>query len=112
MRLLLTLLFLTLLTFANNKTITIIDNKVKRVVSVDNSRTNNGFIIDFKKGIAIDKFALKYHLKLKKKMQIGLYIFNNNSNKSDLVLLKEILKNDKENIKSIFINIKSKNYSR
>jgi len=39
-------------------------------------------------------------------MRIGLYIFNNNSNKSNLVLLKEILKNDKENIKSIFINKK------
>ena len=112
MKLLLTFLFLTLLSFANNKTVIIVDNKVKRVISIDNSRSNNGFIIDFKKGADIDKFALKYHLKLKKKMQIGLYIFNNNSNKSDLVLLQDILKNDKNIIKSIFINSANRNFAR
>jgi len=74
MRLFLTLLTFTLLSFANNKTVTIVDNKVKRVISIDNSKSNNGFIIDFNKGTDIDKFALKYHLKLNKKCELG-YIF-------------------------------------
>ena len=82
------------------------------MVLVDSSKSNNGFIIDFKKGANIDKFALKYHLKLKTKMQIGLYIFDNNSNKSDLELLKEILKNNKDIIKSIFINSINRNFAR
>jgi len=45
-------------------------------------------------------------------MQIGLYVFNNNSNKSDLVLLQDILKNDKNIIKSIFINSANRNFAR
>jgi len=113
MRLLLTLLTFTLLSFANNQKVTIIDNKVKKVVTIDNLKyKNSGFIIDFKKNINIKEFEKRYKLKLKTKMQIGLYIFYNYSNKSDLEVLKEILKNDKNNIKSIFINSKNKNQLR
>jgi len=104
------------------KEIKIKDNGVEQVILIELKDANNsigidseannklyskdGVIIDFTNlSISIDEFEEKFHLKLKEKLQIGYYIFENKSDYSDIVLIETILNSDsKESIKTIRAN--------
>jgi len=112
------LLALFIATLSYGKVVTIIDNGVERQIFIpdtaqkknikarmvgDSSSAPAGIMVAFKKGAKIDikNFEKKYNLKLKKKLLIGYYIFNNNSDMSDLELIAKISKNSKTKIKTI-----------
>jgi len=111
------ILLITLITlFANGENITILDNGVKRVISMPTPKTPTfqaravgikkdgpGFIVAFKKGtkIDIDKFMKKYNLKLKKRLIIGYYIFINKSTLPDVKVMNKIMKENNITIKTI-----------
>ena len=113
----------------NTEMMTIIDKGVKRTVPVNRLEKNDslqgksastsnveqkkGLLIRFTKSENLDikDFEEKYALKLKEKMKIGYYIFQNKSKESDLVLMQRILKNE-TNIDSMKPNWKMKNSPR
>ena len=98
------------------------DNGVEQVILIELKDANNsigidsdannklyskdGVIIDFSNlSIDIEEFEKLFHLKLKEKLQIGYYIFENQSDLSDIILIETILNsNMKESIKTIRAN--------
>lgn len=107
---------------------TILDKGVKRTIripktdeqksvtstlSTKQTLSKKGIVIAFKKSstIDIDAFEIKYGLKLKKKLVIGYYIFQNISDKEDMEIVSSIMKNEK-NVKTVKPNLKKNNQPR
>jgi len=101
--------------------ITILQNGVKRDIYLSNSGTKKlstgikkeGVIIKFidDKKTDIKSLEETYGLKLKEKLVIGYYIFDNVSQKSDSDLVSSIISNE-TNIKTIKPNWKMQNQTR
>ena len=70
--------------------------------------SKDGLIIVFiDKNIDIEAFEISFNVKLKEKLQIGYYIFENNSKFSDVVLMNTILKSKQgQNVETIKPNWK------
>jgi len=122
------LLSLTLSTFGSSpETITILEKGVKRQIAVPpiNSTTEqsinqttsensqSGIVLVFKdlSKLSLSDFEIKYGLKLKTKMAIGYYIFENLSSKTDSEIVAEIITNER-NIKTVKPNWKMHNTIR
>ncbi len=95
-------------TYSFGEVISIVDNGVVRkiyVSSKNGARTvmkERGIIISFKeKSTDISSFASKYKLKLKKRLSAGYYIFVNNSDISDIDLIKKISNESRDLVKTI-----------
>ena len=75
--------------------------------------SKKGIVIAFKKSSPMDisEIERKYGLKLKKKLVIGYYIFQNVSDKEDMEIVSSIIKNEK-NIKTVKPNWKKNNQPR
>ena len=73
---------------------------------LDKLNSKVGFIVKFKDNISdIDAFMAKFDIKLKEKLSIGYYIFENTSNDSDIVLMQNILSDEIANkIDTIRVN--------
>jgi hypothetical protein len=71
--------------------------------TVDRLASKEGIIIDFKTlPLPIKEFEKMFNLKLKEKLQIGYYIFENQSTLSDIELIDTILKSEiKESLKTV-----------
>lgn len=107
------------------KYITILENSVKRkinvlrvdskigVLNVENTDNRQGLILSFKdiSEVSIAEFEAKYDLKLKTKLVIGYYIFENKSSKSDVEIVGKIIENE-ANIKTVKPNWKMQNITR
>ena len=82
---------------------------ITRETAVNNKlNSKDGLLINFiDKNTNIEAFELSFNVKLKEKLQIGYYIFENNSASSDMVLMNTILaSNEGENIETIKPNWK------
>jgi len=109
------------LAFTKTNTLTILDKGVKRQISLPEQTTinkqqstgNEGIIVAFKNPsqISISEFETKYGLKLKTKMVIGYYIFDNLSSQSDMEIIAEIIANESD-IKTVKPNWKLRNTIR
>ena len=106
--------------------VTVLDKGVKRTIHIPKVNTtknavysakqlsaNNGILVSFKKVDAntISDFETKYQVKLKTKMAIGYYIFENVSKDSDVALIADVMK-DTSNIQSLKPNWKMHNTIR
>ena len=71
--------------------------------TVDKLNSKVGIVIDFKNlPLPIEEFEKLFNLKLKEKLQIGYYIFDNQSTLSDIELIDAILKSDmRESLKTV-----------
>lgn len=95
----------------NYTKVTIMEKGVKRKVLIPNDNTvknrantyslkqataKEGVLIKFKNpsSVNISEFELKYGLRLKTKMRIGYYVFENVSKFSDIKILENILTNE------------------
>lgn len=106
-----------------NNIITILEKGVKRKVHTPLSKSskkvnkeissNSGVVVVYKNPsvVVINEFESKYDIKLKTKMAIGYYIFENHSSKSDIAIVSEIIANEK-NIKTVKPNWKLRNTIR
>ena len=85
----------------------------KNTYSAENLRAKSGILVSFNNvsDVSIGDFEKKYGLKLKEKMIIGYYIFDNVSKYSDVEILERII-NDETNIKSVKPNWKKLNTVR
>jgi hypothetical protein len=104
-------------------TVTILDKGVKREISVSKKistsnksnqlNSKEGIIVSFKNPsqITISEFETKYGLKLKTKLVIGYYIFQNISKYSDVQIVGNIIENE-TNIQTVKPNWKKKNTIR
>lgn len=88
------------------------ENGTIRKINISKNRYRNfdkkeGLILSFKleNSSSIENLEKKYDIKLKYKLSIGYYTFDNNSNLSDIELVGDIIK-DEDNIKSIKPNWK------
>ncbi len=105
-------------TAAFSQNLTVIDNGVKRVISIPSApkaptfqvravegikKDGPGFIVAFKKGVKvdIDNFAKKYNLKLKKKLIAGYYIFVNKSTLPDVKVMYNIMQENRDILKTV-----------
>ena len=101
------LLFLLVTSTILSGVITIIDNGSVRKIYVNSSDNkkvskSKGIIISFKnRDFDIKSFSLEYKLELKKRLSTGYYIFINKSASSDVDIIKKILKEQKDSIKTI-----------
>jgi len=109
----------------NYEQVTILDKGVKRTINmeIDSAIKNgystkqvikkNGILVNFKNitDVTIADFEKKYGLRLKEKMIIGYYIFDNISKYSDVEIIQNIIA-DETNIKSVKPNWKMKNTPR
>ncbi len=84
---------------------TVLDKGIKREISVytqkstsNKSSSTGGIIVAFKNPstVSISEFESRYSIKLKNKLKIGYYIFTNQSNKSDMEIVSDIIANSKE----------------
>lgn len=75
--------------------------------------SKKGIVLAFKKSSKVDIFELerKYGLKLKKKLVIGYYIFENVSDRDDMEIVSSIITNEK-NVKTVKPNWKKNNQPR
>ncbi len=92
------------------------DDKTKNTFSPYSAKeatSQEGIIVSFKKPsqISISEFEIKYGLKLKTKLVIGYYIFQNISEHSDIQIVEDIMKNE-TNIETVKPNWKMKNTPR
>ena len=109
----------------NYRTFTVLDKGVKRTMlipkesrfegkmspySAKQISAQEGILIQFTDPETVDMeaFEEKYQLKLKSKMVIGYYIFQNRSKLSDIALIEKILKEEK-GIKTLKPNWKKRN---
>jgi predicted RND superfamily exporter protein len=102
------LLALIVASFASAKIITVVDNGVKRKISIDTPSQINArmvgsttaqkkeIIVAFKKEANRDAFAKKYNLSLKTVLAKKYYIYKNNSNLSDSDLIAKIIQTEKK----------------
>jgi len=98
-------------TLVFGKIITIIDNGVKRKISIPtptfqaralgDKKEKKELIIAFNKKINILEFAKKYNLELKRKIGKKYYIFKNTSSQKDIELMQTIMSQEKNLIKTI-----------
>ena len=112
----------------NYQTFTILDKGVKRTIYLTTEENNKSMMNiatsvskDIKEGVVIrfkdpsttslEDFEEKYGLKLKKKLIIGYYIFENRSSLSDMEIIANILKNE-PNIETVKPNWKKRNQPR
>ena len=81
--------------------------------SAKQATSQEGIIVSFKKPsqISISEFEIKYGLKLKTKLVIGYYIFQNISKDSDVQIVRNIIENE-TNVKTVKPNWKMKNTPR
>ncbi len=113
---------------ANYTQITILEKGVKRKINIPKDDTlknkfnpysakqatsQDGIIVSFKDSslISVNEFEAKYGLKLKTKLVIGYYIFQNISKESDIQIVKNIINNE-VNVKTVKPNWKMKNTPR
>jgi len=106
----------------------ILDKGVKRIIlipkesnltskmstyDVTKTESKEGVIVSFIDTtiLSISGFETNYGLKLKEKLVIGYYIFENVSEKSDTEIISEIINNEK-NVKTVKPNWKKKNQPR
>jgi hypothetical protein len=96
----------------NNNTQESSKNKMG-IYSTKMQESKNGLIISFTdpSKINIDEFEIQYGLKLKKKLNIGYYIFENVSENSDMQIVSTIISNEKS-VKTVKPNWKKKNQPR
>ncbi len=75
--------------------------------------SKEGIILTFKNPskVSINELETKYGLKLKTKLVIGYYIFENISKKSDIEIVERIIDNE-TNVKTVKPNWKMKNKPR
>jgi hypothetical protein len=114
-------LYMPSLAFTKTSTLTILDKGVKRQISLPEQTTinkqqstvNEGIIVAFKNPsqISISEFETKYGLKLKTKMVIGYYIFDNLTSQSDMEIVAEIIANE-NNVKTVKPNWRLRNTIR
>lgn len=112
----------------NYTEVTILDKGVKRIIHVPKesnltSKINayeakkvaqkKGVIVSFytTEELSISEFETAYGLKFKEKLQIGYYIFDNVSDKSDTQIISEIITNE-TNVKTVKPNWEKKNQPR
>ena len=116
-------------TIDNNYTeVTILDKGVKRIIHIPKESNltskistykvttvepKEGVIISFADStiLSISEFETKYGLKLKEKLVIGYYIFENVSDRSDAEIISKIIENE-SNVKTVKPNWKKKNQPR
>lgn len=121
---------LTGLSFASSKkiqassttkeTITVLDKGVKRQIAIpinsskqtnsaQQSDTKDGVIVVFKNPatVSISEFETKYGLKLKSKLVIGYYIFENISSMNDVSIVSDIIANE-NSVKTVKPNWKKR----
>lgn len=108
--------------------VTILEKGVKRKVRIpkdDHIKSRNnpheakqltskeGIVLTFKdpSQVSISELEAKYELKLKTKLVIGYYIFENISKKSDVEIVESIIE-EEANIKTVKPNWKMKNKPR
>jgi hypothetical protein len=92
-----------------SKLITVLDNGIERKINIGDDtafeatdvNSNREILIKFKSSVDVDDFAKRYGLVLKKKLSIGYYIFLNNSSTSSEELILEIIKRDRDLIKTV-----------
>ena len=73
-------------------------NSKQKPAKLDKLNSKVGIIVSFKdKTTDIDTFASRYNIKLKTKMKIGYYIFENSTSYTDIVLIQNILADDTNN---------------
>ena len=61
--------------------------------------SKDGLIVDFYiNPNSLDEFESTFNIKIKEKLKIGYYIFENNSQLSDILLIESILKSDNQNL--------------
>jgi len=95
--------------FSFSQIITIVDKGVERKINIPSQNVkarylnnkSSGILVLFNKNIDIKNFKNKYSLELKKRLSIGYYIFENNSNLNDIELISKIYKENKSSIKTI-----------
>lgn len=92
------------------------DDKIKNTFSPYSAKeatSKEGIIVSFKKPsqVSISEFETKYGLKLKTKLVIGYYIFQNISESSDVQIVGNIIKNE-TNIQTVKPNWKMRNTPR
>lgn len=110
---------------ANYTQVTILDKGVKRTINIPKDDTlknkfnphtakeatsKEGIIVSFKNpsAVSISNFEERYSLKLKKKLAIEYYIFQNISKYSDVQIVGNIIENE-TNVKTVKPNWKMKN---
>ena len=116
-------------TIENNYTeVTILDKGVKRIIHIPKESNltskistykvtavepKEGVIVSFADStiLSISEFETKYGIKLKEKLVIGYYIFENVSDRSDAEIISKIIENE-SNVKTVKPNWKKKNQPR
>lgn len=112
------------------QTLTILEKGVKRTIKIQlngedvvkgsdpsirrvSSESKEGIIVSFKnKGkVSIEDFEEKYGLKLRKKMLIGYYLFDNLSDSNDMQLIDQIIAHE-PNVHTLKPNWKKQNQPR
>ena len=110
---------------AKGDTMTVLEKGVKRkVIGQGNSshnkqrksktsNTKNGVLVAFKNTslLSVSEFEARYGLKLKSKMAIGYYVFENRSSKGDAQIIADIIANE-SNVKTVKPNWKLRNKIR
>lgn len=113
-----------------SQSFTILDKGVKRIqhIQITKSLTvstsdpsirtvspniKKGIIIGFKENssVSLDAFEEKYGLKLKKKMRIGYYLFENVSEANDMEIITRIIA-EEDSVKTVKPNWKKQNIPR
>lgn len=112
----------------NYTEVSILDKGVKRIIHIPKESNltskistyevttvepKEGVIISFADTtiLSISEFETKYGLKLKEKLVIGYYIFENVSDRSDAEIISKIIENE-SNVKTVKPNWKKKNQPR
>lgn len=112
----------------NYTEVTILDKGVKRIIHIPKESNltskvgtytiskiapKEGVMVSFADNavLSISEFETKYGLKLKEKLAIGYYIFENISDKSDTEIINDII-NSESNVRTVKPNWKKKNQPR
>ncbi|HQS72246.1 MAG TPA: hypothetical protein PLH07_04040 [Sulfurovum sp.] len=87
--------------------------KASTYESIQTLSKKEGVMVSFRKnnGLSIGVFETKYGLKLQEKLAIGYYIFENVSDKSDMEIVQDIIKNESA-VKTVKPNWEKKNIPR
>ena len=90
-----------------------ITSKASTYEAIQTPSKKEGVMVSFRKtdGISIGAFEAKYGLKLQEKLAIGYYIFENISDKSDMEIVQDIIKNESA-VKTVKPNWEKKNIPR
>ncbi len=119
------LILLTFYTLADSQNmITVLDKGVKRQIplppvsssqkkSIGHTITQNGVLVAFKNTslLSVSEFETRYGLKLKSKMAIGYYVFENRSGRDDAEIITDIIAHG-NNVKTVKPNWRLRNTIR